>query len=479
MFGHAREPPQHGGTMRTRIFLVAVAVVAVGGIGVSLAAALPPGGTFSDDDGNIHEGSIEAIAALGITKGCNPPTNDLFCPSGTVTRGQMAAFLVRALGLTDSGSGNLFADDDGSIFEDDIDKLGTAGITKGCNPPANDRYCPDREVTRGQMAAFLVRAFGYTNDGGGNLFADDDSSVFESDIDRLGTAGVTKGCNPPTNTNYCPDAFVKRDQMATFLTRALGLTPITPPPILEEQVFEQLAFQFGPGRLVRNPDSLNENLKFRQAVAHAIDKGRLVAEIPAAGRSIESYVEAFLPAVSQGAWAQYDYNVATSVQLLSDLCSELSRDCSSNPPRAVFTTTSNNDARVQLAGLLDEMLTDVGIQYENQLVDSSLFFGEWLDAGTWDLGEWAWVANPDMDSLVAFHDVLDPEGPPPTGGNYYRWGTPDSSVIDTETSRFAVLRDLMNSTDDEVLILEYIREAEQILADQVVLIPLYIRETAN
>jgi hypothetical protein len=28
-----------------------------------LLAVLPPGGTFVDDDGNVHEGGIEAIAA--------------------------------------------------------------------------------------------------------------------------------------------------------------------------------------------------------------------------------------------------------------------------------------------------------------------------------------------------------------------------------------------------------------------------------
>jgi hypothetical protein len=28
----------------------------------------------------------------------------------------------------------------------------------GCNPPVNDRFCPAQSVTRGQMAAFLNRA---------------------------------------------------------------------------------------------------------------------------------------------------------------------------------------------------------------------------------------------------------------------------------------------------------------------------------
>jgi parallel beta-helix repeat protein len=178
-------------------------------------------GSFTDDDGNTFELDIEWMNREGITKGCNPPTNDEFCPDDSVTRGQMAAFLVRALGYTDDGGGDLFTDDDSSVFENDINKLAAAGVTKGCNPPANDQYCPDDFVTRGQMAAFLVRALGYTDDGGGDLFTDDDGNTFEADIDKLGTAGVTKGCNPPANTEYCPNDFVTRGQMAAFLRRAL------------------------------------------------------------------------------------------------------------------------------------------------------------------------------------------------------------------------------------------------------------------
>ncbi len=205
-----------------------VGVVLLAGATVAMAA-LPPGGTFRDDDGNVHEGYIEAIAAQGITKGCNPPQNDRYCPSDPVTRGQMAAFLVRALDLGPA-SGDQFSDDSGSVFEDDINRLASAGITKGCNPPQNDHYCPTKVVSRGEMAAFLVRALGYTDNGGGNLFTDDDSSVFENDIDRLATAGVTKGCNPPQNDHYCPTDPVRRDQMASFLGRALHLTANTPPP---------------------------------------------------------------------------------------------------------------------------------------------------------------------------------------------------------------------------------------------------------
>jgi hypothetical protein len=68
----------------------------------------------------------------------------------------MAAFLVRGLGLTDSGTVD-FVDDNGSAFEGAIEKLAAAGITQGCNPPQNNMFCPNQVVTRGMMAAFLVR----------------------------------------------------------------------------------------------------------------------------------------------------------------------------------------------------------------------------------------------------------------------------------------------------------------------------------
>jgi hypothetical protein len=196
---------------------------------LAAAAPLPPGGSFIDDDGSIFEPSIEAIAAENITRGCNPPISDRFCPDSPVTRGQMAAFLVRAK-QPPAATGDHFTDDEASVFEDDINRLADAGITKGCNPPSNDRFCPDSLVTREQMAAFLVRAFDLTEDGGGSPFSDDDGSIFEADIARLAAAGITKGCNPPANTRFCPKDRVTRGQMAAFLTRAIPLTPITPPP---------------------------------------------------------------------------------------------------------------------------------------------------------------------------------------------------------------------------------------------------------
>ena len=139
----------------------------------------------------------------------------------------MAAFLVRALELS-AASKDHFDDDTASIFEDDINRLAEAGITKGCNPPDNDMYCPNGKVTRGQMAAFLGRAYhlpSTTN----HPFKDIATSIFEVDIDRLAAAGITKGCNPPANDMYCPSGLVTRGQMAAFLHRAASPVVVPPP----------------------------------------------------------------------------------------------------------------------------------------------------------------------------------------------------------------------------------------------------------
>lgn len=178
-------------------------------------------GRFIDDESNTFEADINWLASQGLTKGCDPPMNMRYCPDEPVTRGELAVFLDRIFDYTDNGGGDLFVDDDGRFYESAADRIKTAGVTNGCNPPVDDRYCGDRPVTRGEFAALFVRAMGYTDAGGGDLFTDDDSSIFEDAIDRLATAGVTRGCNPPANDMFCPDDNMTRGQLAAFIRRAL------------------------------------------------------------------------------------------------------------------------------------------------------------------------------------------------------------------------------------------------------------------
>jgi hypothetical protein len=147
----------------------------------------------------------------GITSGCAP---DLYCPSDPVTRAEMATFLTRAFDLPWT-SQDFFTDDEDLVHEGAINRLRKAGITTGCTAT---RFCPNRLVTRGQMATFLARALALPP-AGDDYFNDDDGTAHEDSINRVFEAGITTGCSA---SRFCPDGIVSRAQMAAFLHRALG-----------------------------------------------------------------------------------------------------------------------------------------------------------------------------------------------------------------------------------------------------------------
>lgn len=126
-----------------------MATFLVNGFGVPAS----PLDAFADDNGSVHEPAINALAAAGITLGCDVAA---YCPAGPVTRAQMAGFLARTMGLSIPDGIDTFTDDDGSLFEPAIEALAAAGLTSGCTAP--ELFCPSLPVTRAQMASFLARA---------------------------------------------------------------------------------------------------------------------------------------------------------------------------------------------------------------------------------------------------------------------------------------------------------------------------------
>src|SRR5690606_22238150 len=107
--------------------------------------------------------------------------------------------LLVSIGVPNANASLRFSDvAESNVFSGDIDWLASRGVTAGCTPPDNPRFCPNDNVTRGQMAAFLVRALDL--EAGDASFDDTAGSVFERDVAALASAGITRGCNPPDNT---------------------------------------------------------------------------------------------------------------------------------------------------------------------------------------------------------------------------------------------------------------------------------------
>ena len=167
-------------------------------------------------------GHIEFFAQAGISSGC---AAGQFCPDANVSRRQMAAFLergTRASNWVPPTTTTAFTDVlAGSLFAGHIEALRTDGITTGCAPLT---YCPEESVTRAQMAVFVLRArcgAAYVPTvPTSQTFADVPTThTFANFIQKLYSLGITGGCATGP-LRYCPDAPVSRAQMAVFVERA-------------------------------------------------------------------------------------------------------------------------------------------------------------------------------------------------------------------------------------------------------------------
>jgi len=110
-----------------------------------------PLGTFLGD-------WIEEFAAEGFTTGCG---NGRYCTDAPINRAAAAVFLLRGMHGTTykppAAKGNVFADvTPGTFLGNWMEELAAEGVTSGCGA---GKFCPANPVSRGEMAAFLSRAF--------------------------------------------------------------------------------------------------------------------------------------------------------------------------------------------------------------------------------------------------------------------------------------------------------------------------------
>ena len=180
----------------------------------------PLRGEFYDDEGSVHEGSIDLLAESGITEGCD---DYQFCPQDEVTRAQMAALLARSLGLTVET-----ADRTSSVSFNDVDPgAWYAGYLNALGPIASGypdgTFRPSQPITRGETAIMLNKALNLDANENRNIVAFTDvppGTELATAAANLVAAGVTRGCATEPEPLFCPDDFLTRGQMATLLVRS-------------------------------------------------------------------------------------------------------------------------------------------------------------------------------------------------------------------------------------------------------------------
>jgi serine protease len=173
---------------------------------------------------------IVAFKQHGVTTGCNPSPLS-YCPENQVTRAEMAVFLLRAkhgAGYAPPPASHFFLDvpvTGKEWMEPWIDQYYREGMTTGCG---SSNYCPENNVTRAEMAVFVMRALNgasWTPPPPTGVFGDvpvTGKEWMQPWIEAFYHAGITTGCG---GGNYCPENNVTRAEMAVFLGRAYHFYP--------------------------------------------------------------------------------------------------------------------------------------------------------------------------------------------------------------------------------------------------------------
>ncbi|AST58632.1 S-layer domain-containing protein [Thermoanaerobacterium thermosaccharolyticum] len=112
--------------------------------------------TFKDISNHWAKDDIEYMASKHITDGITP---DTFNPEGNVTRAQFAAFLIKLLNVPYQTKATPFTDVKSSDwYYNDVTTAYNIGLVKGVSP---DKFAPNDNVTREQMAAMALDALKY------------------------------------------------------------------------------------------------------------------------------------------------------------------------------------------------------------------------------------------------------------------------------------------------------------------------------
>lgn len=139
------------------------------------------------------------LALQGIVFGCEGGAEPRFCPDDLATRAEVATFLTRALVLPGTAM-DAFTDDNGHSLEDNLNRTAAARVFLGCG---DGLVGPNAPITRGELAAVLVRALTLVATSP-RSFADSNDHWARSFVETVGGLGISHGC-APDEAAFCPD----------------------------------------------------------------------------------------------------------------------------------------------------------------------------------------------------------------------------------------------------------------------------------
>jgi peptide/nickel transport system substrate-binding protein len=257
--------------------------------------------------------------------------------------------------------------------------------------------------------------------------------------------------------------FIPDTNTQTASLQSAEVQFISPPPdigLLDKlESFEGVEVQVKAGtvweHITFNVEAV-PNLKIRQAIAYGINRAQVVNEIlKGQVEPLESVLVPDQKPYYTPAWADYTHDPDKAKELVQQAKSEGAKT------EITFSTTSGDRLRETLQQVVQQQLKDIGITITIKNTSADTFFGQWTPQGKFEMGEWAWFANPDPTSTTLFSASQIP----PKGQNYYRYKNDKVSSLWEESDKVV---DVNKRAD-------LIRQAQDLMAADMPLIPMYQR----
>ena len=176
-----------------------------------------------------------------------------------------------------------------------------------------------------------------------------------------------------------------------------------------------------------------------------------------------------LVATGRSAWEIYPYDAAEGSTLIDTVFE--GNDSVLGSPKAELSTTSELNDRIRVGDALVGSFAGIGVDLDTMYLESLIFFGEQLGAGTFDIGMWAWPSNGGYGDQLRLLDRFDAE----SADNLGNWGLGDSAS-DGSVSYSELVAEA-RSTIDPVRFDEIVESAEALLAEYLPVIPLFRRSS--